>query len=244
MVYNSKVMKCPNCGFHTFDHIDKCKRCGNPLEPKLFYRGTYNITIEDGGEEERKELLGSNDEGSFDLFSGGVGFDASASETKSMHVADEIENDDLVELEEKELFLLDLAEPFTRAIAFFIDIVIVSLVAAITLGIGLYIAGLDPFSVTGFLNMIGSVYFLMFIFASTYFVFLHGYGGKTIGKMIMGIRTIKDNGEPTDINSSFIRWVGYFISTVFLFAGFLWAIFDPMYQTWHDKLAGTCVVKE
>lgn len=244
MVYNSRVMKCPNCGFHTFDHIDKCKRCGNPLEPKPFYRSTYNITIEDGGEEEQKEFFGSNEESSFDLFSDRGDLDTSTPKIKSPHVAGEIENDDLVELEEKELFLLDLAEPFTRAIAFFLDIVIVSLVTAITLGIGLFIAGLDLFSATRFLNMIGSVYFLMFIFASTYFVFLHGYGGKTIGKMIMGIRTIKDNGEPTDINSSFIRWVGYFISTVFLFAGFLWAIFDPMYQTWHDKLAGTCVVKE
>jgi uncharacterized RDD family membrane protein YckC len=68
--------------------------------------------------------------------------------------------------------------------------------------------------------------------------------GRTIGKMIMGIRIIRDDGELIGLREALIRWVGYFISMVFAFLGFVWAIFDAKSQTWHDKLAGTYVVRE
>jgi uncharacterized RDD family membrane protein YckC len=75
-------------------------------------------------------------------------------------------------------------------------------------------------------------------------VFLEGYGGKTIGKMVMGIKVIGDDGGSIDIVKAFTRWAFSFFSASFFFVGFLWALFDTKSQTWHDKIAGTLVVKE
>ena len=40
------------------------------------------------------------------------------------------------------------------------------------------------------------------------------------------------------------RYFGYYVSTIPLFLGFVWVAFDPRKQGWHDKLAGTVVVRE
>ncbi|PIP08224.1 MAG: hypothetical protein COX51_04865, partial [Syntrophobacteraceae bacterium CG23_combo_of_CG06-09_8_20_14_all_50_8] len=41
---------------------------------------------------------------------------------------------------------------------------------------------------------------------------------------------------------AFLRWIGYFISALPLYIGFLWVAFDGKKQGWHDKLAGTVVI--
>ncbi len=60
--------------------------------------------------------------------------------------------------------------------------------------------------------------------------------------MAVGIRIISSEGNELGLWESFMRWVGYYISAVFLFAGFIWSVFDQDSQTWHDKIAGTYVV--
>ena len=40
------------------------------------------------------------------------------------------------------------------------------------------------------------------------------------------------------------RYVGYVISIVVLLLGFFWIAFDERKQGWHDKLAGTLVIKK
>jgi uncharacterized RDD family membrane protein YckC len=39
------------------------------------------------------------------------------------------------------------------------------------------------------------------------------------------------------------RYFAYYLSTILLGLGFLWIIWDPKKQGWHDKLAGTVVVR-
>ena len=39
------------------------------------------------------------------------------------------------------------------------------------------------------------------------------------------------------------RYFAYYLSTIPLGLGFLWIIWDPKKQGWHDKLAGTVVVR-
>ncbi|MBW2651381.1 MAG: RDD family protein [Deltaproteobacteria bacterium] len=38
-------------------------------------------------------------------------------------------------------------------------------------------------------------------------------------------------------------WVGYIISKLPFFLGFIWVAFDGRKQGWHDKIAGTYVIK-
>ncbi len=40
-----------------------------------------------------------------------------------------------------------------------------------------------------------------------------------------------------------LRYVSYFLSCIF-FLGFIWIAFDKKKQGWHDKIAGTVVVKD
>ena len=133
------------------------------------------------------------------------------------------------------------AELNTRALAFFIDLAIVSILALVAYGIGVYflqVASVDSE------NAFMTIYLLLFFLASAYFVVLNGYSGRTIGKMLMGIRIISVDGATIGFWQSFVRWIGYYISGIFLFIGFLWSIIDRNSQSWHDKLAGTFVIKD
>jgi uncharacterized RDD family membrane protein YckC len=40
-----------------------------------------------------------------------------------------------------------------------------------------------------------------------------------------------------------VRYLGYYLSLLPLGLGFLWIIWDPRKQGWHDKLAGTVVIR-
>jgi uncharacterized RDD family membrane protein YckC len=66
----------------------------------------------------------------------------------------------------------------------------------------------------------------------------------TPGKMAIGA-TIVDarTGEQPTTGQFVIRYFAYIVSTLPLFLGYLWVVFDSRKQAWHDKLAGTVVVQ-
>ncbi len=79
--------------------------------------------------------------------------------------------------------------------------------------------------------------------------------GQTPGKQIVGIRVIKDDGEPSRWGYTFLReFVVKFLLVGFLFQAtfgiawlldYLWPLWDraDKMQTLHDKLLGTIVVR-
>jgi uncharacterized RDD family membrane protein YckC len=138
----------------------------------------------------------------------------------------------------------NLAGFIPRAMALAIDVVVVSLIALLAYFAGLFVLYGFDFGSYGSGDMLRPLYMALFLLSSTYFVFLHGYGGTTVGKMVLGIKLINRYGEGISIWDAFIRWIGYYISGAFLCAGFLWSLVDSEGQTWHDKIAGTYVVKD
>jgi len=66
----------------------------------------------------------------------------------------------------------------------------------------------------------------------------------TIGKMAFRAKIVdaKTGGVPST-RQDIIRYFGYLISLLPLGLGFLWVAFDPRKQGFHDKLAGTVVVR-
>ena len=75
------------------------------------------------------------------------------------------------------------------------------------------------------------------------FVVLAGTGGQTAGMRILGIYIARVDGRPFTMKQALLRHlVGYPLSTAALFLGFLWMLWDPRQQGWHDKLARTIVV--
>ena len=72
--------------------------------------------------------------------------------------------------------------------------------------------------------------------------FLTQQNGQTPGKRVMGIRVVKVNGAPLSAADAIIRYIGYYINSIVILLGWIWALFDAEKQGWHDKLAGTYVV--
>ncbi len=70
------------------------------------------------------------------------------------------------------------------------------------------------------------------------------YRQATPGKMAISARIVdaKTGGAPTT-QQLIVRYLGYFVSTIPLGLGLLWVAFDPRKQGWHDKMAGTVVVR-
>jgi uncharacterized RDD family membrane protein YckC len=70
------------------------------------------------------------------------------------------------------------------------------------------------------------------------------YRSATPGKMILGLRIVDaQSGAVLGLGQSAGRYLGYFVSTIPLFMGLVWVAFDPRKQGWHDKLAGTVVIR-
>ena len=76
-----------------------------------------------------------------------------------------------------------------------------------------------------------------------YFIYFHGSTGQTIGKMACKIKVVQENGDPLNYSKSFLRWIGYVLSSIALYIGFFWIAFDKNKQGWHDKIANTFVIK-
>jgi uncharacterized RDD family membrane protein YckC len=75
-------------------------------------------------------------------------------------------------------------------------------------------------------------------------VLLWKYRQSTPGKMAVGARVVDAaTGAPLGLGRGLVRYLGYFVSLVPLGLGFLWVAFDPRKQGWHDKMAGSVVVR-
>ena len=84
-----------------------------------------------------------------------------------------------------------------------------------------------------------------FIINILYYVLFTGLRGQTLGKMVVGIRVVRpSNGEVPGLARAVLREVlGKLISTIVILLGYIWVAFDPHKRGWHDKIAGTYVVR-
>lgn len=70
------------------------------------------------------------------------------------------------------------------------------------------------------------------------------YKSATPGKMATNLIIVdaKTGGKPS--TGQFIgRYLGYYVSIIPLFLGIIWVGIDKRKQGWHDKLAGTVVIR-
>jgi uncharacterized RDD family membrane protein YckC len=84
---------------------------------------------------------------------------------------------------------------------------------------------------------------LSFLLNVAYFVGFWVWRGQTPGKMALGIKVIRRDGSDVKLEAALLRYLGYLVSSVIFFIGFLWIAFDGRKQGLHDKIADTCVVK-
>jgi uncharacterized RDD family membrane protein YckC len=82
------------------------------------------------------------------------------------------------------------------------------------------------------------------LIALAYFVVFWATSGQTPGKMALGIKVIGTDGSRVTWGKAILRYIGYIISGVVFFLGFIWIAFDAKRQGWHDKIASTYVVRK
>jgi uncharacterized RDD family membrane protein YckC len=71
------------------------------------------------------------------------------------------------------------------------------------------------------------------------------YKSATPGKMMLGLKIADAKTGGTASTGQLIgRYFAYYVSTIPLFIGLIWVGIDKRKQGWHDKLAGTIVVRE
>ena len=67
--------------------------------------------------------------------------------------------------------------------------------------------------------------------------------GSTIGQMVVGARVVGTDGAKLSMGKAILRYLGYLVSAAVFALGFVWVIFDQKRQGWHDKIAGTTIVR-
>ncbi len=74
--------------------------------------------------------------------------------------------------------------------------------------------------------------------------FWHRFCG-TPGKMALRLRIVDGKtGLPPSVGQSVLRYVGYIASILPLLLGFIWVGIDRRKQGFHDKIAGTVVIRD
>lgn len=144
------------------------------------------------------------------------------------------EIEDLLHREE-----IRLASIGKRSLAFFIDEMLLSML--------LMVAMWDAFAnaqtleaLVGITNSFVLEYIALKIIYQSFFIMQYG---ASLGKIAMKIRVIEiatlDN---PNVLVALNRAIFRVVSEMLFYLGFLWALFDPSRQGWHDKTAKTLVV--
>jgi uncharacterized RDD family membrane protein YckC len=67
--------------------------------------------------------------------------------------------------------------------------------------------------------------------------------GSTIGGIVFDLQVVRQDGREIDWATAIVRALGCFLSLAAAGLGFIWIAFDDGKQAWHDKIAGTVVVR-
>lgn len=83
---------------------------------------------------------------------------------------------------------------------------------------------------------IPTVFLLYQVYATSHF-------GGGLGKMLVGVAVLDEKEKTiTNLRAFFRYTIGYLVSDMIFFLGYLWVFKSPEKQAWHDMLADTYVV--
>jgi uncharacterized RDD family membrane protein YckC len=123
-----------------------------------------------------------------------------------------------------------------RVGAFLIDSIVIGLVAGVFTGGGAITNPDIRNAQHSGIETIASFLFFTILWSSV-------GGGQTLGMRLLGLRVVDREGKTVGYGTAVLRYVGFVISCAALLLGLVWVAFDPYKQGWHDKIAGTYVVR-
>ncbi len=134
---------------------------------------------------------------------------------------------------------LTLAQTKKRAMAFFIDEMLLS----VLLLIALWESFSNAVTTEEIIHLTNSFVLEFMALKIIYQAFFVMQYGATVGKIIMKIRVIEVKSlQGPNVIVALNRAIFRVLSEMFFYLGFLWGMLDPSRQAWHDKTAKTLVV--
>ena len=95
----------------------------------------------------------------------------------------------------------------------------------------------------GFSMSVLHTHHLELIVLATYGAVMWKLRGSTIGGIVFDLHVVRVDGRPLDWETAIVRALSCFLSLAVVGLGFFWIAFDANHQGWHDKIAGTVVVR-
>ena len=137
---------------------------------------------------------------------------------------------------------IEYAGFWMRVTAFFIDMI---LIAIVTWPILAATYGWDYFNIDRDTTINGTVdFFVSWILPSMVIIAFWFYKSATPGKIALSLKIIDVHTLKRPTKGQFvIRYFSSILSALPLGLGLIWVAFDDKKQAWHDKLAGTLVVR-
>ena len=96
---------------------------------------------------------------------------------------------------------------------------------------------LDVLLVGILMHFLHHVFNLELVTLAIYGAIMWKLRGSTIGGIVFDLHVVRLDGRPI------VRALGCFLSVAVAGLGFFWIAFDRGRQAWHDKIAGTAVVR-
>ena len=247
-------MRCLSCGYVSFDQVTECPKCGKglaitELNKEVKHKEEKDI-FPNVAQSEFPEISSSEpvDTGEWKLSS------EPEIKRKRPEPAKEIdfESKDLLKARRPIAPQLEVAKPragfWSRSLAFLIDLLCLNLTSAFLISLGILILGRNkdlllsaPLDLA--LILFIPTYLYLLLVNLLYFTIFHATTGQTLGKLLCGLKVVNFDGGELGYGQSFLRFSGYLLSALPLGLGFIWAALDPRKLTWHDRLAGTYVLR-
>ena len=144
---------------------------------------------------------------------------------------------------------------FVRLVAYLVDGAIQSValgviggilagIIAATYGLAAYTESTDSLATASVFGAIVIFGVISLALSVAYYVVLPPVFGATPGKLIFGYEIVDSEFRRIGYGAAVLRLLGYIVSGAVLYLGFIWIGVDDKKQAWHDKIAGTFVVKK
>jgi uncharacterized RDD family membrane protein YckC len=141
---------------------------------------------------------------------------------------------------------LQFAPHGARLVAYIVDAILIGvLVTAVAIALALLTAGLAAVGA----GALAALSILVLIVATPvvgflYFPWFWVHGGATPGMRIFNLRVVRDaDGGPIGWGAALLRLIGFWVSSLVFYLGFIWILVDKRRRGWHDLLAGTVMVQ-
>jgi uncharacterized RDD family membrane protein YckC len=120
------------------------------------------------------------------------------------------------------------ASLWERLAAGFLDLVLVSILTGVAHKSLLAFFGAPP---------------VWLVVSLAYFAGMWTWKGTTVGGIVLGLKIVRLDGGPLTFVVALVRALAAAFSVIILFLGFLWIAWDADKQGWHDRIAGTVVLR-